>query len=114
MVASRPREDGGQLAQDYSVQAVADARRGLVPKLVADGTGRAFVETFTVLFDRDAAPTHGVVIARSESGGARLMAGVPAEDTESLGFLLDEKRSPIGAVGMVRAGGDGLAEWRCA
>jgi acetyl-CoA C-acetyltransferase len=113
VVASRPREDG-EMAQGYSVQAVADARRGQVPELVADCAGRAFVETFTVLFDREAAPTHGVVIARAEGGGARLMARVPAEDTESLGLLLDEKRSPIGSVGTVRVGRDGMLEWRCA
>lgn len=113
VVAGRPRGDGAELAQDYSVQAVADARRGPIPELVAEATGRAFVETFTVLFNRDAAPTHGVVIARTE-GGSRLMARVPAEDTESLGLLLDEERSPIGSVGMVRADRDGLAEWRCA
>ena len=111
VVAGRPREDG-EMTQDYSVQAVADARRGQVPEFVADCAGRAFVETFTVLFDREATPTHGVVIARAEGGGARLMARVPAEDTESLGLLLDEKRSPVGSMGMVRACGDGLAEWR--
>ena len=112
VVASRPRENSGELAQDYSVQAVADARRGPVPELLTDGAGRASVETFTVLFDRDATPTHGVVIARAEGGDARLMARVPAGDTETLGFLLDEERSPVGSVGMVLAGEDGLAEWR--
>ncbi len=66
-----------------------------------------------MLFDRDAAPTHGVVIARAEGGGARLMARVPAEDAESLGLLLDEERSPVGAGGTVRVGRDGLLEWRC-
>ena len=113
VVASRPREEGGAVAQDYSVQAVADARRGPVPELVADVAGPASVETFTVLFDRNAAPTHGVVIARAEGGGARLMARVPAEDTESLGLLLDKERSPVGAAGTVRVGRDGLLEWRC-
>jgi acetyl-CoA C-acetyltransferase len=112
IVASRPREDGGEPAQDYSVQAVADARRGPVPELVADVTGRASVETFTVLFDRDATPTHGVVIARTDGSGARLMARVPAEDRESLGLLLDEERSPIGTSGSVRVGRDGVPEWR--
>ena len=113
MVAGRPREDGGGLAQDYGVQAAADARRGPVPELVTEATGRAFVETFTVLFDRSAAPTHGVVIARAEGSGARLMARVPPEDAESLGLLLDEERSPVGAAGTVRVGGDGMLEWRC-
>src|SRR5215213_4724998 len=37
VVASRPREGGGEMAQDYSVQAVADARRGPVPELIAGG-----------------------------------------------------------------------------
>jgi acetyl-CoA C-acetyltransferase len=112
VVASRPREDGGEPAQDHSVQAVADARRGPVPDLVADAADRASVETFTVLFDRDAAPTHGVVIARTEGGGARLMARVPAEDSGSLGLLLDEERSPVGTSGSVRVGRDGMLEWR--
>jgi hypothetical protein len=107
VVASRPREGGGELAQGYSVQAVADARRGPVPELVADAAGRAFVETFTVLFDRDAAPTHGVVIARADGSGARLMARVPAEDTESLGLLLDEKHRRSGLWGRSAPVGDG-------
>ena len=113
-MAGRPWQAGGRLAQDYAVQAVADAARGPVPELVAEAAGRPSVETFTVLFDRGAAPTHGVVIARAEGGGARLMARVPAEDTESLGLLLDEERSLVGAARTVRAGRDGLAEWRCA
>jgi hypothetical protein len=37
---------------------------------------------------------------------------VPAGDTETLGFLLDEERSPVGSVGRVLAREDGLAEWQ--
>jgi acetyl-CoA C-acetyltransferase len=110
VVASCP--SGRALHAEYSVQHLAEARRGLVPELLDSYHGAAVVETFTVLFDRQPAPTHGVVIAHT-GRGQRLMACVPAEDRNSLAFLMNLERSAIGANGQVRPGPDGILQWSC-
>ena len=96
------------------MQAEADARRGPVPGARRRCShGPASVETYTVLFDRNAPPTHGVVIARAEGGGARADGPRAGEDTETPRAAVDKERSPVGAAGTVRVGRDGLQEWRC-
>ena len=100
----------GALAEDYSVQARADARRGPVPALLLDHAGAAQLETFTVIYGRDGQPTHGVVIARTPAG-ARLMARVPADDAAALALLTDADRSPVGRAGRTAVGEDGLLVW---
>ncbi|KQP13087.1 acetyl-CoA acetyltransferase [Pseudorhodoferax sp. Leaf267] len=94
----------------YSVQAAADARRGPVPAFVTEHAGPATLETFTIVYDRDGQPTHGIVIGLTPAG-ARLMARVQAQDTVTLRVLADLDRSPIGSRGMVGAGDDGLLRW---
>jgi acetyl-CoA C-acetyltransferase len=49
------------------------------PELVADATGPATVETYTVTYDREGVPALGIVIARLDDG-RRCIANVPAED----------------------------------
>jgi hypothetical protein len=99
-----------QLDADYTVQAQVDARRGVVPPLVTDYSGVATLETHTVFYDRDGAPAKGVVIARTRDG-ARLMARVDASDSDSIGLLTNDERSPIGASGDVIKEGETL-RWR--
>ncbi|APW40279.1 acetyl-CoA acetyltransferase [Rhodoferax koreense] len=103
----------GLPAQDYRVQAQADARRGAVPPLVLDYAGQAALETFTVIHGRDGRVAHGVVIARTPQG-QRLMARVAPDDTATLAVLTDLDRSPVGRQGDVTAGEDGLLRWRAA
>jgi hypothetical protein len=112
LVASRPAGGHAALTEQYSVQARADSRRGLVPKFLDTYAGSAEVETFTVLYDRQSMPTHGAVIARASSGD-RLMARVAPEDRDSIALLTDPARSPIGVAGSVRAGRDDVLEWSC-
>ena len=100
-----------RLSDDYSVQSVADARRGVVPPLAMDHVGPANVETHTVLFRKDGTVQHGVVIARTAAGG-RLLAKVDAGDGHGVATLTDEDRSPIGRAGLVERGADGLPLWR--
>ncbi|KMO12971.1 acetyl-CoA acetyltransferase [Methylobacterium platani] len=95
-----------------SVQDEADHRRGPVPPVVADASGRAALETHTVLFDREGAPQKGVVVLRR--GLARLLARVPAADRATLGLLTDLDRSPVGLDGTLRMAADGLLEWEAA
>src|SRR5262249_38226094 len=93
-----------------SVQHAADARRGPVPQLMFDHVGPASLETHTVIYERDGAPRHGVVIARTPGGG-RLLARVDPSDAGTLSVLTDLDRTAVGREGMVTRGDDGIAQW---
>ena len=101
---------GSQLDANYDVQVEADALRKPVPQFTADHVGTATLETFTVLFDREGQPRHGIVIARPDPG-SRLMARVPGEDTAGIAKLLSRAVSPVGSNGRTRPGADGILEW---
>ena len=88
-----------------SVQAAADQARGKVPAFSTTATGPASLETFTVIYDREGAPSHGAVIARLR-GGERVLARAPEAD--AIACLTDLTRTPIGAAGEVRPGSDEL------
>jgi acetyl-CoA C-acetyltransferase len=100
--ATAPRDDG--ILADASVQAEADRARGAVPVFSTSETGPARLESFTVIYDREGAPSHGVVIARTQAG-PRVLARVPAAD---IGPLTDMAVSPVGAAGRVHAVADEL------
>src|SRR3546814_6630821 len=51
--------------QDFDYQAEAEAKRGPVPELVEDYAGSETIESYTVLYGRDATPKEGVVGART-------------------------------------------------
>ena len=108
LLASRP-PDGLPVLTD--VGAEADAARGPVPPFLDSHEGPATLETFTVLFGRDGAPTHGVAIARTGTD-ARLIARVAPDDAEALAMLMDPARSPVGLGGTVRDDGEGGLGWR--
>ena len=109
VVASRAPDDDGILAP-FDMQARADARRGPAPEIVETASGPATVETFTVVFAPDGSVAHGAVVLRLP-GGARTLARVPAADGGTLAVLMDGDRSPVGRVGTVGAGEDGLLYW---
>lgn len=88
------------LPQAYSVQAEADQNRGVVPALLADYTGSASIETFTVIYTREGQPEFGTVIARTPAG-ERLMARVLATDAASISVLTNLAGQPVGTVGKV-------------
>src|SRR6195952_3407294 len=67
------------LAQDTSVQAEADRHRGAVPEFVTEAGGKGRVESFTVIYGRNGAVEHGVVMLRTKAD-ARALARVPARD----------------------------------
>ncbi|UHC15300.1 acetyl-CoA acetyltransferase [Methylobacterium currus] len=105
-------EPGAPSAAPVSVQDEADSRRGPVPPVVEEASGRATLETHTVLFDREGAPEKGVVVLRQ--GGSRLLARVPAADRATLGLLTDLDRPALGRDGILRPAPDGLLEWEAA
>jgi len=93
-----------------SVQDAADAARGPVPVFSTTATGAGRLESFTVIYDREGAPSHGVVIARLDAG-SRVLARLPAEDAAGLARLTDLAASPVGAAGVVDAEGDEALVW---
>jgi hypothetical protein len=113
LVLGRAPATADHLTGSYSVQAAADARRGPVPAIVEAAAGKATIETHTVIYDREGAPTHGVVILRT-ADGSRTLARVPASDTAGIALLTAPDRYAIGLAGAVHQAEDGLLEWRAA
>lgn len=111
ILSSRPPQAHEALTPDYSVQAVADARRSPVPPLIYEYAGPATLETFTVVYGRSGEVDFGTVIARTPDG-QRLMARVAPTDVDSIAYLTDLDATPIGSKGEVSAGDDGLLRWR--
>lgn len=99
------------LKQDTSVQTLADAKRGAVPPFVTEASGDGTVESFTVLYGRGGEVEHGVVMLRTGEGG-RALARIPAGDRATLAHLTSMDRSPVGSLGPISTGADGLLQWR--
>lgn len=103
-------EQAGRALADKDVQKESARRRGPVPALATDASGAAEVETSTVIYDRNGAPTHGAVILRT-GDGRRSLARVPARDERTLAVLTDLDSSPVGAGGDLSRAADGTLEW---
>jgi acetyl-CoA acetyltransferase len=107
LTVSRTPDEAGSVLQPASVQAEADSKRGKVPEFSTTAEGTAKLETFTVIYDRDGAPSHGAVIARLASG-PRVLARVPGSEEAAIGRLTDMTASPIGSAGCIAAAADEL------
>ncbi|WP_456619229.1 MULTISPECIES: acetyl-CoA acetyltransferase [unclassified Bradyrhizobium] len=105
-----PRE---ALAQETSVQAVADRNKRAVPEFVAEVSGKGKVESFTVLYGRGGDVEHGVVMLRT-ADDRRTLARIPASDGATLAHLLDMDRTPVDSLGEITMTADGVPEWRLA
>jgi acetyl-CoA C-acetyltransferase len=110
VLSREPGDDAGE-PRSSDVQAEADARRRTAPVFADTHTGPGVIETYTVFFDRDGAPTHGVVVALTPDS-ARFLAHVPGDDAEAIAFLTDGRVEPVGMLGDAVAGDDGLTYWR--
>ena len=106
LVVARHPDAAGAILHPASVQEEADRARGPVPVFSTSAEGGATLESFTVIYDREGAPSHGAVIARV--GDARVLARVPVEDEAGIARLTDLADSPVGAGGRVTAVGDEL------
>lgn len=106
VISTRGPGAGPDLLRDPSVQATADAARGAVPTFSTEATGPATLESFTVIFDREGAASHGAVIARV--GAHRVLARVAGDDEAAIARLTDLDASPVGAHGYVASGADEL------
>ncbi|MGH1425311.1 MAG: hypothetical protein ACRBBU_11325 [Pseudooceanicola sp.] len=92
--------DGGGTVRDPDVQARADARRGPAPGMDEDYEGAVSVESWTVHYGRDGAPSRAVIVARSVTG-ARTLAEVPLDEAATIDGLTDGSWDPIGAAGRI-------------
>ena len=101
LVLSAVRPDRA-LDQDYAMTGNAEKRRGAVPPTVMPADGTATLETATILYRRDGAVDHGVVILRTEDG-ARTMAAVAPDDRATLAAITDRERYPVGCEGTLIA-----------
>ncbi len=90
-------------------RAVAHAVSTAAPLIATEAIGSVRVETSTVLFDRNGAPTHGVVVGLT-SDHARTLVRVPASDHRSIDALMRMDRSPVGRTAVLRKADDGLLE----
>ena len=97
--------------QDFDFQREADAARGPVPGLDEDYTGPASIETYTVHYARDGRPRQATVVARTPAG-ARTLAAVEGGELETIAFLTDGRREPVGSSGTIAPGAAGLRYWR--
>lgn len=99
------------LAQETSVQAVADRNKRAVPEFVTEVSGKGKVESFTVLYGRGGDVEHGVVMLRT-ADDRRTLARIPASDGATLAHLLDMDRTPVDSLGEITMTADGVPEWR--
>ncbi len=89
------------LAQDTSVQAEADRRKGAVPEFVTEASGKGKVESFTVLYGRGGEVEHGVVMLRT-AADARALARVPAQRQRDAGASAEHGPHAGGLAGRYR------------
>jgi acetyl-CoA C-acetyltransferase len=106
-----PQAPRAALAQETSVQAEADRNRQPAPPFVTEASGTGKVESFTVIYGRGGAAEHGVVMLRTAEN-ARTLARIPASDTQTLAYLTNLDRSPVGSLGSISTAADGILEWR--
>lgn len=99
---------GDFLTEDY--QAKVERKAG--PTVELDYRGPAEIETFTILYDRAGAATHGAIVARTP-GGARTIARVEPQ-ADVIARLEDPVRSPVGERGVIDADAEGRFVWRFA
>jgi acetyl-CoA C-acetyltransferase len=90
-----------ELAPDFSAQDAADSAREPAPELLDHYTGAASIETYTIVYGRDGAPLHGIVVLRTPEQ-QRMMAKVAADDTATMELLCSTDQSAIGISGHVR------------
>jgi acetyl-CoA C-acetyltransferase len=111
MVLSRLGFAPDVFPQDFDYQTEADSIRGPVPPIQEDYLGPARIETYTVIYDREGAPTQGAIVARS-AAGARFLAKVPAAERATINFLTSGEHEPVGAHGIAIQGSDGDTWWQ--
>ena len=112
IVLARHPVAGVSFPHDYHFQVEADAKRGAIPALTDTYEGPAVIETYTVYYGRDGAPSHGVVLARN-AAGERVISRIDAEDEAGIAFLTSGAAEPVGQSGTTQRRGEAL-HWQIA
>lgn len=99
------------LFKHSDTQASADAPRGPVPEITPEAEGEAILESFAIPSNRDGSPSHAVIMARLESGG-RTLARIDGTDDNTMAWLMDKSRYPIGDKGRVVKAEKGPLTWQ--
>nr|WP_310525478.1 acetyl-CoA acetyltransferase [Polymorphobacter sp.] len=110
LVVGSEAAEPASLMMGKDVQDVAEAARGEVPAFDGAYAGPATIETFSVVYDREGAASHGSVIGRTPDG-ARVFGKIDVGDAGVMAGLLSGERSPVGDAGVVSVGEDGLQRW---
>lgn len=105
LVLSRAAKKAGTFPQDFDYQTEADEQRDPAPVVLESYEGPATIETYTVIYDRAAAPRFGVIIGRTPNG-ERFIARVTKDDEATIAFLTDGRVEPVGAPGVVVISGE--------
>jgi acetyl-CoA C-acetyltransferase len=99
VVGREPGPRHGCIPEDDRVRRQAALDRRPAPRLDPEPNGKATIETWTVVYDRDGVPVRGVVIGRTDAG-RRFVANAVA-DSDHLEALVDPSTEPIGRTGTV-------------
>ncbi|WP_426167686.1 acetyl-CoA acetyltransferase [Sandarakinorhabdus sp. DWP1-3-1] len=102
--------DPAGLMLPKDVQEAAEAARAAVPAPALDYAGPATIETFSVVYDRDGAPSHGSIIGLTPAR-ERVFARIDMGDAGFVARLLSLDETPVGLGGTVSVGEDGLQAW---
>ncbi|MDB5579262.1 MAG: Acetyl-CoA Acetyltransferase [Bradyrhizobium sp.] len=113
LVLGRDAPPAGFLPCSFDFQAEADRERAAAPVIDEDYEGPGEIETYTVLYTRNAEPRFGVIVARTPYG-ARFLAKIPGEDSAGIAFLTDGRSEPIGTKGSAARNRDGDLFWSIA
>ncbi|KAL2059554.1 hypothetical protein ABVK25_000847 [Lepraria finkii] len=98
-LSTRPRRDGSAYPDRNPLPPyVTDV---LVPSISAQPEGEAVVETYTVEFNRNGAPSKGFIVGRLTRNNHRFVANT--SNTRSLEQLSSGTREPIGRTGWVKS-----------
>ncbi|MBC7504470.1 MAG: acetyl-CoA acetyltransferase, partial [Sandarakinorhabdus sp.] len=109
VVGSAPGSAAG-LMLPKDVQDDAETARGEVPFFDGAYAGPATVETYSIIYDRDGAPSYGSVIGRTPAAD-RVFGRIDVADGATRDALLSMERSPVGDAGVVVVGDNGLQRW---
>lgn len=105
LLLTRTPQPEGTFPQDFDLQEQADALRGAVPEMALDYEGAARLETYTILYDREGAVRHAVVVTCIDAA-RRSLAVIPAADTDAIARLETGDAALIGATGTIAKAGE--------
>lgn len=106
LVLARAARPDGYSPDEWANERQTRLEARPVPELDETPSGRATIETYTVVYDRHGEYQTGIIVGRL-AHGARFVANTPPDDLASLRRLVDPHAQLIGANGRVGPGPNG-------